>query len=87
MSNSRDRKNLEEEWTKKLEKGKCEHDLELKHLKEEVRSGNQDRESRERKIKRGEEHLEERKEGRIVGKVKTVRKTTGRNEGELGRTG
>ena len=58
---SQDRKNLEEEWGKKLEKKKCEHNLELKHLKEEVRSGNQIRESLEQEIKR-EEHLEERKE-------------------------
>ena len=41
ISNSRDRKNLEKEWKIKLEKEKCEHDLELKQLKEEVRSGNQ----------------------------------------------
>ena len=47
---------------KKLENEKCEHDLELKQLREEVRSGNQIRESLEQKIKRGEEHLEERKE-------------------------
>uniref|UniRef100_A0A8C4NG29 Uncharacterized protein n=1 Tax=Eptatretus burgeri TaxID=7764 RepID=A0A8C4NG29_EPTBU len=60
--NSRDRKNLEEEWKKKLEKEKCEHNLELKQLKEEVRSGNQIRESLEQKIKRGEKSLEQRKE-------------------------
>jgi len=35
---------------KKLEKEQGEHDMELKHLKEEVRSGNQIRESREQKI-------------------------------------
>ena len=34
ISNSQDRENLEEEWKKKLEKEKCDHDLELKHLKE-----------------------------------------------------
>ena len=32
ISNSQDRKSLEEEWKIKLEKEKCEHDLELKHL-------------------------------------------------------
>ena len=41
---------------------KCEHDLELKQLKEEVRSGKQIKESLEQEIKRGEEHLEERTE-------------------------
>ena len=60
--NSRDRKNLEEEWEEKLEKEKCEHDLELKQLKEEVRSGNQIRGSLEQKIERGEKSLEQRKE-------------------------
>ena len=44
---SQDRKSLEEEWKKKREKEKCEHDLELEQLKEEVRSGNQIRESLE----------------------------------------
>ena len=39
---------------KKLEKEKCEHNLELKQLKEEVRSGKWIRESLEQKIKRGE---------------------------------
>ena len=39
---------------KKLEKEKCEHDLELKQLKEEVRSGNQIREIREQAIKEKE---------------------------------
>ena len=41
ISNSRDRENLEEEWKTKLEKEKWELEL----LKEEVRSGNQIRES------------------------------------------
>ena len=40
ISNSWNRKNLEEEWKTKLEKEKCEHDLELKQLKKEVREGN-----------------------------------------------
>ena len=62
ISNSWDRKSLEEEWKTKLEKEKREHDLELKHLKEEVRSGNQIRESLEQRIKRGEKYLEQRKE-------------------------
>ena len=56
------RKQLEEEWTTELEKKKREHDLELEQLKGEVRAGNQDRESLELKIKRGEEHLEQREE-------------------------
>ena len=54
------------------------HDLELKQLKEEVRSGNQIREPRTEAKKRRE--ISGAKEGRIVGKVKTVRGTTGRNE-------
>uniref|UniRef100_A0A8C4N3E8 Uncharacterized protein n=1 Tax=Eptatretus burgeri TaxID=7764 RepID=A0A8C4N3E8_EPTBU len=59
---SQDRKSLEEYWKTKLEKEKCEHDLELKQLKEEVKSGNQIKESLEQKIKRGEKSLEQRKE-------------------------
>ena len=70
ISKSRDRENLEEEWKTKLEEEKWEHDLELKQLKEEVRSGNQIRESLEQKIKIKE--ISGAKEGRIVGKVKTV---------------
>ena len=53
---------MEEEWKTKLEKEKREHDLESEQLKEEVRSGNQIRESREQEIKRGEKNLEKRKE-------------------------
>ena len=53
---------MEKEWEIKLEKEKCEHDLESEQLKEEVRSGNQRRESQEQKIKRGEKYLEQRKE-------------------------
>ena len=64
---------------KKAGKGKGEHDMELKQLKEEVRSGNQIRESLEQKIKKRRK-ISGAKEGRIVGKVKTVRGTTGRNE-------
>ena len=41
-----------------LEEEKRKHDLELKQLKEEVRSGNQIRESLEQKIKRGEKSLD-----------------------------
>ncbi len=52
-------KELKEEWTTGLEKKKREHDLELKQLKEEVRSGNQRRESMEQEIKRGEELLKQ----------------------------
>ena len=62
ICNSRDRENLEEDWKTKLKKENREHDLELKQLKEEVRSGNQIRESLEQKIKRGEKSLEQRKE-------------------------
>ena len=56
ISNSRDRKNLEKEWKIKLEKEKREHDLELKQLKEKVRSDNQVRESLAQKIRRGERY-------------------------------
>ena len=108
ISNSRDRKNLEEEWGKKagktetrvgikttkgkilegarrfkeleervreiqLEEKKCEHDFEIKQLKEEVRSGKQIKESLERKIKREEEHLEERTE-ELLGKSRRFEK-------------
>ena len=46
----------------KLEEEKREHDLELKHLKREVRAGNQRRESLDGEIKRGEKYLEQLKE-------------------------
>ena len=55
------RKQLTEEWETKLEEQKWKHNLEVKQLKEEVRSGKQIKESLERKIKRGEEHLEQGK--------------------------
>ena len=71
ISNSRDRKSLEEEWKIKLEKEKREHDLELKQLKKEVRSGNRMRESLEQEIKKRREKSGE-KGGRIFGKVRTV---------------
>ena len=62
ISNSQDRKSLEEDWKTKLEEEKREHDLELKQLKEEVRTGNQIRESLEQKIKRENEYQEQLEE-------------------------
>ena len=62
ISNSRDRKHMEEEWKKKLEEKKCEHNLEVKQLKEEVGRGNQDRKSLEEKVKREQEYQEHLKE-------------------------
>uniref|UniRef100_A0A8C4Q6I0 Family with sequence similarity 133 member B n=1 Tax=Eptatretus burgeri TaxID=7764 RepID=A0A8C4Q6I0_EPTBU len=53
ISNSQDRKNFEEEWKTKLEKEKRKRDVELELLKEEVRIGNQKRESLEQEVKRG----------------------------------
>ena len=57
ISNSRDRKNLEEEWETKLKKEKRKHDLKLQQLKKKVRSGDQIRGSLEQKIKRREKYL------------------------------
>ena len=55
------RKQWEEEWRAELEKERRERDLEVKQLKEEVRSGNQDRESLEREIEIGKEWQEDLK--------------------------
>ena len=62
ISNSQDRENLEEEWKTKLEREKRKHDLELRQLKEEVRTGNQERESLERTIEIEKEYSKKKDE-------------------------
>jgi len=59
ISNSRDRKHMEEEWEKKLEEKKCERDLEIKQLKREVEEGIRKRKSLEEEVKRGQEYQEQ----------------------------
>ena len=50
-----------------MEEKKCEHDLEVKQLKEEVGRGNRDRKSLEEKVKRERQYKEQLRKKKQVG--------------------